>query len=173
MPTPKTWTFTTAAAATCPCTLFAAAAVPTNVDAGDGSSVNLGVKFAAATAGYVTGVRFYKSAANTGTHTAALWAADGTQLATATFSGESASGWQTVSFSQPVAVTAGTTYVVSYSAPNGHYSADGAFFATAYSNGVLSAPAGANGVYLYGGPGFPNSSYNSANYWVDPIFTTS
>ena len=45
-------------------------------------------------------------------------------LATGTFTGETASGWQTLQFASPVAVTADTTYVASYFAPNGHYSAD-------------------------------------------------
>ena len=35
----------------------------------------------------------------------------------------------------------------------------------------MSAPAGNNGTYKYGAsPVFPNSSYNSTNYWVDPLF---
>ena len=46
----------------------------------------------------------------------------GTQLRQATFAGETASGWQTVKFATPVTVTAGTIYVASYLAPNGHYS---------------------------------------------------
>ena len=82
----------------------------------------LGVKFTADVAGSVTGVRFYKAAANTGTHVGALWSADRQLLAQGTFSGESASGWQTVTFATPVPITAGTTYVASYLAPNGHYS---------------------------------------------------
>ena len=91
---------------------------------GDTGAVELGVKFRSDVAGFVTGVRFYKGAGNTGTHVGNLWSASGTLLATATFSGESASGWQQVSFSSPVAVTANTTYVVSYFAPNGHYAVD-------------------------------------------------
>ena len=46
-----------------------------------------------------------------------------------TFSGETGSGWQTLTFATPVPVTADTTYVVSYLAPNGHYSVTGAGFA--------------------------------------------
>ena len=41
----------------------------------------------------------------------------------ATFSSESASGWQQVNFSTPVDVFPNTTYVASYFAPEGHYSA--------------------------------------------------
>ena len=46
-------------------------------------------------------VRFYKAAANTGSHTGSLWSATGTQLATVTFSGETASGWQQDDVPQP------------------------------------------------------------------------
>jgi hypothetical protein len=63
----------------------------------------------------VTGVRFYKGgAANGGTHIGNLWAADGTKLASATFTGETASGWQEVNFATPVSITANTIYIASY-----------------------------------------------------------
>ena len=169
---PATWTFTTAGTASCPCTLFAANATPATVDSGDAGAVNLGVRFVPSVNGFVTGVRFYKAPANTGTHTGTLWSSTGTRLATGTFSGESASGWQTLQFASRIAVTAGTTYVASYRAPNGHYSDDPNYFAVAHVSGPLTAPAGTNDVYLYGALGFPNSVYNSTNYWVDPIFTT-
>ena len=71
------------------------------VDSQDTGAVELGVKFRSDVAGTVTGVRFYKAAANTGTHTGSLWSADGTRLAQATFTRESATGWQTVTFSSP------------------------------------------------------------------------
>ena len=71
-------------------------------DSGDAHSVELGVKFTSEVFGTVTGVRFYKSAANTGTHIGSLWSASGQLLATATFTGETASGWQQVNFSTPV-----------------------------------------------------------------------
>ena len=76
----------------------------------------------------ITGIRFYKAAANTGTHIGSLWTRDGQRLAQATFTGESASGWQTVTFANPVEVSPDTTYVASYFAPNGHYSATPEYF---------------------------------------------
>ena len=72
-------------------------------------------------------------------------------------------------------VTAGTVYVASYYAPNGHYAEDDGFFASAYDNAPLHAPASvpgaANGLYSYGGDAFPSSSFAAANYWVDPVFS--
>jgi len=133
------------------------------------------VKVRADVAGRITGVRFYKGSGNTGTHVGHLWTRDGQLLATATFGPETTTGWQQVSFPTPVTVTAGTTYVVSYYAPNGRYAADaGAFAGRGVDNGPLHALAdgldGPNGVYRYGG-GFPTDTWQSTNYWVDVVFS--
>ena len=175
------WSFTTAPApaGTCPCSIWPATATPASVDAGDPNAVELGVRFRSDVNGFITGVRFYKSSANTGVHVGHLWSNTGALIATATFSGETVSGWQQVTFPSAVAVTAGTSYVASYFAPNGHYSTDDLYFAAAgVDNGPLHAvqdtASASNGVYGYGGAGtFPNSTYRSRNYWVDVILTTS
>ncbi len=150
--------------------------MPGTADASDTGAVELGVKFRANVSGFVTGVRFYKGALNTGTHVANLWTSTGTLLATATFTNETASGWQQANFSTPVAISANTTYIVSYFAPGGEYAFDGNFFANAVTNGPLRALAngedGGNGVYHYGaGSSFPSQSFNASNYWVDVVFT--
>ena len=160
------------------CTIWPATATPTTASAADPSSVELGVKFKADSDGMVTGLRFYKGSGNTGTHVGSLWSASGTKLASATFTGESATGWQQVNFASPVAVTAGTVYVASYHAPNGNYAADGGYFAgSGVDNGMLHAlqdgVSGGNGVFAYAGSStFPGNSYNATNYWVDVVFTT-
>ncbi|MBN6053696.1 DUF4082 domain-containing protein, partial [Nonomuraea sp. RK-328] len=142
----------------------------------DDRAVTLGVKFRASTDGLVHGIRFYKGSGNTGTHTGALWTSGGTLLASGTFSGESATGWQQMSFSTPVAVRAGTTYVASYHTPTGLFSLTRPYFTTPRVNGPLTAlqdgDEGGNGVYTYGATSaFPTSSYNASNYWVDLTFT--
>ncbi|WP_375431149.1 DUF4082 domain-containing protein [uncultured Friedmanniella sp.] len=156
----------------CPCSIFGVA-VPRLVDAADGSDVTLGTKFTASADGFISGLRFYKAAANTGPHTGTLYAANGTVLATGTFKNETASGWQTMTFNSSVAITAGTTYVAAYRAPNGHYSADLTYFAVPHNAGVLTASGGtgvANGVYAEGA-NFPSSSYRQTNYYVDPLYS--
>lgn len=153
--------------------LFATTDTPIVVNSGDTSSVEVGVKFSASVNGTITGLRFYKGSLNTGTHVAHLWTATGTLLGTATFSGETASGWQQVSFSSPIAVTAGTTYVASYHT-NGNYSDTQSYFTNSITNGQLSAPAAGNGVYAYGsGAPFPTNVYKSSNYYVDVVFNGS
>jgi hypothetical protein len=161
--------------ATCPCTIFPASSVPANPADADPSAVELGVKFRADTNGAITGIRFYKSATNTGVHVGNLWNATGTLLATATFSGESSSGWQQVNFGAPVSITANTTYVASYHTNVGHYAGDNNGLASAVDRPPLHAIADGvspNGVYLYGAGGFPNNTYQASNYWADVVFTT-
>jgi len=85
------------------------AAVPTTVATDDSGPFDLGVRFRSDVSGLITGIRFYKGAVNTGTHVGSLWTATGTLLATATFSGETATGWQQLNFTTPVTITANTT----------------------------------------------------------------
>jgi hypothetical protein len=160
----------------CPCSDWNSSPTPSQVDSGDGTAGEYGVRFRADYDGYVTGLRFYKAAKNTGTHVGHLWSNTGTLLATATFTNESASGWQQATFSNPVAITADTTYVASYYAPTGHYSDTAGFFA---SSGADAPPLhflengvdGLNGVYAYSSASvFPTSSFNSTNYWVDVTY---
>jgi hypothetical protein len=99
------------------------------------------VKFTSDLVGFITGVRFYKSAANTGTHIGNLWTSSGTLLARAVFTNESASGWQQVSFSSPLAISANTIYGASNFAPQGHYSDNQGFFSSAVNNPPLQALA--------------------------------
>ena len=149
-------------------TLFSATDAPKSVTQtyNDGTSLELGVKFQASSAGTVTGIRFYKAPANTSPHIGNLWSATGTLLASISSTGESASGWQQLNFSKPVAVTAGTTYVASYHTTL--YSCDASYFTSALTKGPLTAPAGSNGVYVYASSStFPSGSYESSNYWVD------
>jgi sulfur relay (sulfurtransferase) complex TusBCD TusD component (DsrE family) len=158
-------------------TIWPATAVPGTVDDGPDSAVELGVKFRSDVAGSITGIRFYKATANTGTHLGHLWSSTGTLLASATFAGESASGWQQVNFASPVTIAANTVYVASYHVNSGHYSADLSYFTSkgvdnpplhALTNGV----SGANSVYAYGASSaFPNQTWNAANYWVDVVFS--
>ncbi len=160
----------------CPCTLFTAAQAPVTPDAGEATAAELGVRFTSDVAGFISGIRFYKSAANTGTHLGNLWSADGVLLASATFTSETTSGWQQVDFAQPVPIARGGTYLASYHTDSGHYAADPGFFATSYDHAPLHAPAdgtAGNGVYRTGATGFPSSSFRAINYWVDPVLVTA
>ncbi|MFC5040158.1 DUF4082 domain-containing protein [Ornithinimicrobium kibberense] len=159
-----------------PCTIFAEGTVPATEAVDDPGAIEVGVRFEPQIDGFVTGLRFYKGAGNTGEHLGRLWTAGGTQLASAPFTAESRAGWQTVSI-PAVAVSAGTTYVASVFMPAGHYPADAGFFQSAYELAPLRAPASGeaglgNGVYRYGTAGFPTQTFGATNYWVDVLFDT-
>jgi hypothetical protein len=180
MVAPQTWTFTTgkpqAPAGTCPCTIWSDQAVPAVSASADSSALELGVKFRADKDGFVSGVRFYKGVGNVGTHTGTLWSATGARLSTGTFAGESTTGWQTLTFSSPVQISANLNYVVSYHTDTGHYAATTSFFTGQGADyGPLHALAsgvnGANGVYKTGASGFPTASFKDTNYWVDLVFS--
>jgi chitodextrinase len=156
--------------------VFSSNAVPKTIDSGDGQAVELGVKFKSDSAGTISGVRFYKSALNTGTHVGSLWSSTGTLLATATFTNESSSGWQQVSFGQPVQIEANTVYTASYHTSSGHYSDDqgglGRLITTGPLHLIADGTNGPNGVYAYGtASSFPSNGWQSSNYYVDVVFT--
>jgi len=162
-------------------TLWPSTAVPGTVDMGADAGLTLGVRFQANVAGTISGIRFYKNVNNTGTHVGALYTDSGTQLAQATFTGESASGWQQVNFT-PVSISANTTYVAAYFAPNGHWSRSVEYFmSSSYTNGPLTAPQdGTNGEYngqrdyTYTQIAFPGASNGGMdNLWVDIVFNPS
>jgi parallel beta-helix repeat protein len=144
-----------------------------NIPAG---GVELGTKFTSSVAGDVTGVRFYKGTLDTGVHTGELWTIGGTELATVTFTGETASGWQQATFGSPVLISANTTYIISYHTDAQYIAYTPGGLLNAVVNQPLTALAssasGGNGVYEYGATAFPNV-YNgqSPNYWVDVTFT--
>jgi len=183
MTSPDTWSFTTAQATPpagqCPCSIWPDSTQPSVPSANDPNAVNVGVKFTPSGSGWITGIRFYKGAANTGTHVGSLWSATGTLLGRVTFASESTAGWQQATFAAPIAVAAGVTYIASYFAPSGGYAVTAAGFA---SGGVNNPPLDAlpstagngNGVYLYAkSPAFPSVTFNASNYWVDVVFTTN
>jgi hypothetical protein len=137
------------------------------------------MRFRATQDGYINGIRYYKGNGTTGSHIGSLWNNTGTtRLAQATFTGETSSGWQQVLFSSPVAITAGVTYVASCYSPSGDYAATKPYFTAAVTNGPLVGLAdgtdGANGLYRYTATSaFPNSSFQSSNYWVDVVFASA
>ncbi len=156
--------------------IFSNSAVPQN-PLYSSSPVTLGTKFRSDTSGNITAIRFYKGAGNNGTHIGLLYSSSGTLLAQATFTGETASGWQQVNLSAPVAIAANTVYIVAYFSSSGF-----AYDASYFDNGVDNPPLhalqygvdGPNGVYIFGSaPQFPTSDGLRENYWADVVFSPS
>ena len=160
---------------TTPCSIWDDSVVPAIAAFADNTPLELGVKFRADADGFIRGIRFYKGLGNGGVHIGKLYRSNGVLLGSVEFTDETATGWQTATFASPIAVRAGTTYVASYWAPQGRYSGDVGYFATARDFPPLRALAtgddGANGVFRVGG-GFPNQTYGATNYWVDVVYHT-
>jgi hypothetical protein len=168
----------------CPCTVFTPqtpAVAPALYNEAGG--IEVGMRFKVSQPGYISGARFYKVAGMAGVHTASIWSSLGNRLATATFSSESAAGWQEISFA-PIAVTTGPAYTVSVFMADGNYAASSNYFNVPIVNEPLSAPQDGQawdglghsnqGVYDASGvSAYPNGSFNATNYWVDTVYVSS
>ncbi|OBQ14192.1 DUF4082 domain-containing protein [Anabaena sp. AL09] len=150
--------------------IFASTTTPSQPNFTDGPGVDyeLGMKFTSAKAGQIQAIRYYKSPSETGTHVGRIWSSTGTLLANVTFTNETASGWQQQALSTPVTIPANTTYVVSVNT-NGYYADTPNGFATAITNGDLTAPVRA-GVYNETISAFPTQVYQNENYFRDVVF---
>jgi hypothetical protein len=173
--TPATFTLTNTAA-TSGLTIFGNADTSVaTFGTGSAVEVGVGVRFQSDVNGTVTGIRFLKGTQDTTVHTGSLWSSTGQLLATGTFSGETASGWQQLNFAVPVNITAGTIYVASYHS-GGPFMRTLAYFANSgHDNPPLHAlkdgASGGNGLYLYGNGGqFPSLTFDGTNYWADVVF---
>ena len=165
----------------CPCTIFKqsdAPALTNSLNSVTGTGIELGTKFRSDSSGYITGMRFYKSLLDTGTHVLSLWSAAGTLLGrdTLTPAMEKTSGWQEVVFNTPVPIQANQVYVASYHSPTGYHAETPAYFTDSVSYNMLVGlkndnAANRNGVYINSGsPAFPVNMINATNYWVDVVF---
>jgi hypothetical protein len=77
-----------------------------------------------------------------------------------------------------VSIAANVTYVISYHAPNGHYSLNKNYFVSSSRSSkslvALSNTVEPNGVSVgsSANSAFPTQGGNGANYWVDVVFNT-
>ena len=160
-------------------TIWPPGATPGTVATNDPEATELGVRFISDVPAWLTGIRFYKSTQNTGTHLGNLWSKNGTLLAQATFTNESAQGYGSRStLVCPLRSPRQLPYVASYHTTAGYYSSDWAYFTKA---GVDNAPLhalqdqveGYDGTYIYGASAFPNLYSYGINYWVDVVVSTT
>src|SRR5579862_9559226 len=138
------------------------AAGPTSI----GSPLTVGTKFQSTSDGVVTSMRFYKQVGMGGTHIGAIYSVTPSEslIAQVTYTGETASGWQTAVFSSPVPILAGNIYIMANYASDGQFAIDNNYFNAAGSHptGVTNGPLtalpdngvfGNNGLYDATGPG--------------------
>ena len=136
----------------------------------DDQAIEVGVRFRADVDGFITGLRYY-GAARRRRASATCGREGGTQLASATFVGDSPPAGTRVSLSPAVRVTKDTNYVASFLVERRDLLRRPRLLQRARSTRPpLHAPAGTNGVYKYGG-GFPTDSFDATSYGADVLFT--
>jgi len=138
----------------------------------DSVAVELGVAFSPDSDGEVTGLQYYQGPRTSDVTSASLWTDEGGLLATEQFPTTSQEGWRTVALTEPIALQAGESYVVSYHAPRGRYPVTENDLDQARTQNGFTLPADA-GVYSYGASRFPRETYNGSNYLVDIRFEPS
>lgn len=162
--------------------MFGTAAPPIDYTVGDNQSVVLGTRFRSAVPGQITHLRFYRSQANLTVSGMKLWTDAGVQLAAVTVPAGTAVGWVEVALGTPVAVTASTTYVVSYHAPSVGYPVAEGYHTVDRTSGPLTAPRssrsggafGEQGAFLYNetAHNFPwQGDGAQRGYFADVVFS--
>ena len=152
--------------------LFSDAETPEVLSSDDTGQVNLGVQFVASSGGAITGIKFYKGHGRhrhpCGLALDPAWDAAGDARRSPTRPRPAGRR----SISNPVEITAGTTYVASYHS-NGHYAVDKQLFRLPpVTNGLLTAPGTSTAFSAYRTRPtlFPTGTYHAGNYWVDVLF---
>ena len=142
------------------------------------NTTTFGVEFFVPVSMPVLGVSFWKSSLDTGVHTGGLYNTGGTLLASGTFSGETATGWQTLMFASPYWIAASTHYVAAVYHPTHYGSAQSAGSPPNYWNAAftdayapISVPVNA-GRYKSPTAGieYPNNT-TAWSYFVQPIMS--
>ena len=148
---------------TCPCSIWSPSAAPTVASFPDPSALELGVKFRSDVSGFITGLRFYKGGANTGTHVGNLWTTTGTAARPRRPSPARPPPAGSRSTSpRPVPIAASTTYVASYHTDAGALRRGRELlrqrraWTTRPLHALATAVDGANGVYSYGARRLPH-----------------
>lgn len=172
LPAAYSWGFSTS---NCPCQLFGGAydvqmsdLSTANGRAGTGWTLEMGVKLQVSQAASLRAIRFYKSPSEGGTHVGRVWNASGQLLASTTFTGESATGWQQQALAAPVPMTPGQTYVVSVGM-NSSFVMSMYRFTSPITSGPLSSVAGSNGVFADAAGTFPTQSWGDSDYGIDAV----
>lgn len=162
------WAFGTATAHPETISLLPDDAVPAVLTDPDSRPVELGLRFRTSEPVEAVAVQVYLGPDNHGPHLATLWSGRGRPLARVQLDGRAGDGLKVAKLDRTVRLEPGRSYVVSYTAPGGHYSTDEHFFDRPISNGPLSAGENA-GVYSYQPGEFPRSTYRATNYQVDVV----
>jgi hypothetical protein len=135
----------------------------------DSSTGELGLRFRATADSWVTTVRYYATAPTDAERVGSLWGADGQRLGTVRFPAVTVPGWVEARLAPPIALTAGTQYVVSYTTTvDGEHAETGAPAVSRSAGPLASAGAvtGPSGAY-------PSDAAPSKDFWLDVVAVTT
>ena len=131
------------------------------------SAIELGARLSTSQAGWVKTVKYFKYAGDDSSHSAHIWSADGTLLASQDFVDQSSSGWQSVVLDAPVFIEANQTFTISVYSNSFKW---GDRYRTEYDLGPLTF---IGSKFAFGGaPSYPSGAYGSV-FSVDLVFETS
>jgi hypothetical protein len=130
----------------------------------------IGMRFIVDVPGTIRAIRYYRPAGETGSHTGRIWASNGTLIAQAVFTGETAVGWQSQALATPLALAAGQEYVVSVNV-NREYAITPGDLDSVWPNGVVRLPSDgrAQGRTSVNGLEFPGLDARS-QFFRDVVF---
>lgn len=159
--------------------MFAPVGIPSVPEVNTPPSVILGLKFQVRLPGSITGVMFWKSPSDSGTHYGDLWTDTNVLLTSGTNApaAESSGGWQTILFPTPIAVVPGVNYYAVRRSPLGYYGYDSNALTSQQIKANFIIPPTAGGIRVL--PGTAGSYYpgslstggtDTNNYYVDAVF---
>jgi uncharacterized protein DUF4082 len=141
----------------------------------DSTGIEVAMKFRSTEAATIVGIRYFKTSGNIGNHVAQFYSADDSVLlATAAFTNETDSGWQSVNFPTAVTIKPNVTYIAAYYSSLGFYTSTDGMLQSSITNApfrILSdGEDGPNGVFKYTNrPAFPDTAWIQTYYWIDLI----
>jgi Domain of unknown function (DUF4082) len=155
--------------------MFAPSAVPSVAEVQAPPAAILGLKFQVTAPGSILGVLYWRSPSDrVGIRYADLWTDTNRLLTSGTNApaSESSTGWQTVTFPTPVAVTPGVNYYAVRYSPLGFYAQDLNAFTLQQNKINFIIPLNAGGLRV--GSTYPGSlatgGTDANNYYVDVVF---
>jgi hypothetical protein len=134
-----------------------------------GTSWSVGNDFSSSIPGYVTHLRYYRAAEETGWHTLKLWTLSGTLLGSVTFDfgSDLTAGWETGQLpGNGIAIQAGVSYTVTVTTYTKQSKTSCGFGSGPVTNGPLSATGGR---WVQGDGIFPTNG-SCSNFWTDVYF---
>lgn len=137
------------------------------------ASYELGIKLFFSINGFIKAIRYYKPIGETGAHIGKIWDANGSLLASVTFTNESSSGWQEQELDTPLSVSAFNQYVISVNANTVYAQTSQGLLSQKSNTYIYSVADNNNGVFNTNVDNFPQNSYANTDYYRDIVFTQS